>query len=332
MRAGTEYNSVTANGWHAVTWGGASSTGATDAGSNKISVTWSDLIQVESIVDANGYYPLLARVYPGTGPYSYGGNNLGGIQTGNRYNSGNAAKFLSATRSGDNVGTPANWGTANTPSYQQASLPLIIEAWSSSPARSALFVGDSRFESVSEAPYNTSHAFAGLPYQFQLASIAGGKPTLAIRAGHSGWTTSQVLETGLAMLADTSPRVAFYLGYSVNDTGGNSSISSTALSTCKRNLLKFIDKCRIQGTVPIIIPAMPDISSWTSAAKLQLARDFVTWCRLTGYPVFDALTAYGDSSGIYLPAYNDGNLGSHMNQAGYAQFGADLFEFAESYL
>lgn len=326
-RGGTEYNTLSANGWHAVTWGGATSTGAADAGSNKQTVVWSDPIQCEAIESTSdaGWYPLLVRVYPGAGPYTT--QNYSGANTGTNYNASNQAKFMQCTRTSDVATDPSLFSTSNTPALSSSGAPpIIIVAWSNNAAASVIFIGDSRFESVSETAYTTTHGFAGLPYLFQKAATAAGKKCGVIRNARSGFTTTQYRDMALSTLASSAPSVAVILGYSVNDGNATTSV----LSTCKANLLRVIDQCLAQNVVPVIVPAFPDLS-W-NATYLANVRDFVTWCEALGYPVFNALTRYGDSGGVYLSAYNDGTLGSHMNQAGYTQMAADLADFMDVYL
>lgn len=326
-RGGTEYNTLAANGWHAVTWGGAASTGVADAGANKFTVAWSDVIQCEAIESVNdaGWYPLLVRVYPGAGPYTT--QNYSGSTTGTNYNASNSAKWMQCSRTGDNVTDPSTFSTGNTPALSSSGAPsVVIEAWSNASQSSVIFIGDSRFETVSETAYTTTHAFAGLPYLFQKAATANSLKCGVIRNARSSFTTTQYRDNALSMLASAAPDVAIILGYSVNDGYATSSV----ISTCKANLLRVVDQCLTQNVVPIIVPAFPDLS-W-NATYLANVRDFVAWCQALGYPVFDALTRYGDSNGVYLSAYNDGTLGSHMNQAGYAQMASDLAQFVEGYL
>lgn len=311
---GTSYNSVQTNGtpgWRTLTWAGASAKAMPDAGAGKTSITWSDLIQVEGTADANGMYPLLVRLYHGTGPYTRIAG-LTGMQTAAQYATDVLGNYcLSISRSGDNVTTPANWSDANS-TFTAGGLPILVEFFSADDVATLMLVGDSRFGVSTEL--SASKQYLSVEAMLGNSFKAAGKRGVVIGCGLSGQASS-VFEPLAASIvsAGVKPTAAAFMAWSVND--GSPTTALTAIA--KYRMLEFISLCGDYGVRPIIVTAFPTAGGFT-APQLAALADIKSLALSMTEDVIDPLALYGDTSGAWANSWNtDGN---HLTQVGYADF------------
>jgi hypothetical protein len=315
---GTSYNSVKTDGtagWRQITWSGAASVGIADPGAGKTSLTWSDLIQVEGTVDSNGLYPLLVRMYHGSGAYTRIGA-LTGMQTGTNYKDDVPKNYcVSVARSGDNVTTPGNWADANSLSTGGAP-PLLIEFYSGEDVINVVTIGDSRFSVSSELSATKQYlSFEAMLFN---ALVTAGRPVSMVLGGISGAASSVFQPLAMTEFnAGYQPSVAIYLAYSINDGSPTTALAALA----KARLLEFVNKCKAVGALPLLVTAFPKTGGFT-AGELAILSDIKTLCAQLSPVVFDPLTVYGDANGDWISGVNqDGN---HMKQASYSDMASRI--------
>ncbi len=317
--AGTEYNALNSKGWRAVTWGGASSASCIDAGAGNIDVAWSDLIQCDAKPDANGsgWYNMLLRIYPGAGPCSYGG--MTGAASGNQYNAeAGPAKLMYATRSGDNVTNPSTWTSAMTPTYSDTPAPSVIiraHGRNDAGARTVMFIGDSRFDTNTET--GATKAYHNFAFEFEAQANAAGAPCRVVKSATGGMASANFCQQGLKLLSKIAPDVACYLGYTVND---GTPITADIMAMARYRVIQFVEQCRAQGTVPVVVTAFPRTSM--TAQDMVYLTAFEGFVAALGVIAYSPLRKYGNADGSWMSGLNaDGN---HATQATYAAMAADL--------
>lgn len=317
--SGSEYNTLSENGWKSVTFSSVSSTDIPDAGAGLDSIVWSDLIRCASKVDARGtgWRSLLVRVYPGAGPTSYS-NAMAGITTGTTMRDDlGAAVIAVANRPGDNVSNPATWEDEYTPSFATSPFPcMVIEFHGSTTAKSVMFCGDSRFDTNTEGIGAAYHNFVT---EFEKQANASGNVCKVLKVCQGGATTAQYMQWGYATLSNSTPDLSVFIGYSVNQGAPTEAV----MSLCRYEALRHIEKCRAIGCSTVIVTTYP---GYYNSTQLALVRSFEDWCRTVCKYVFSPLSRYGDVNGYWLPGVSaDGT--NHMTQAAYAVMASDLIEF-----
>ena len=317
-RDGTEYNTLSQNGWKALTFAGAASVDIADPGADKISVTWSDKVQCHGLRLSNGKYGLIVRLHHGTGAYT--GCGYTGIATGTNYLDDSSGHYLAlASRTGVSTTDPTQWTQANTPNYPPTQLPpIIIEAFSADGARSILMVGDSRIESTSEL--SATKAYLGLPALLNQQLAAQGKNTTVMRAGKSGTTTAQYYNVGSGIVnaVDASAvDTAIYLIWSVNDGAA----SDANIELAKYRALMFVDACVQKGIRPILLTSFPKGNFAAGDFARLTALD--SWASGFDVDVVSPLVLLGDpTTGAYRPGYGYDN--DHGTQAAYSMLASTL--------
>jgi hypothetical protein len=318
---GTEYNTLSTPGWTAVTWSGAASASVTDPGANLIDVAWSDVIQLPSYVDSRnstGWYAAIARVYPGAGPCTYGGK--AGWTTATQYNSElGPAKLVGAIRSGDCVTDPTTWTKSLTATITDTpTAPLIVRVFGANTrSKSIMFVGDSRFDTVTESPYDTSQGYRSFSYMVEAKLATAGRKHRVIKSAIGGATSATYYQQATELLTACSPDVAVYIGYTINDGTPTDAIMQTA----RYRTLLFLQRCKTLGTVPVIFTAFP--RGGMTAGNMVYLSAFETWVQSLGVRWFSPLQRYGNADGTWKTGVStDGT--NHMTQAAYETMADDF--------
>lgn len=330
MRAGVEKNTVAADGWQAVTWGGTASASASDPGANLINVAWSDVIPVDSMPLALdvagrflGYYPLLVRVFAGTAYFSRG--SYAGFS--------DPAKFIaecgpqlvlgSSKSGGDYVGTPASWAQAGTPAFSDSSvLPMIIEAYTEGREPTVMLVGDSRFASAPSTESTT--AYRTLATKLERVAVADGVPLKLLRCCQGGLVGATYYQRATKILdQQVQPNASVYLGYSIND----GSPTAALLAAAKVRVLQHVDQCLRIGIVPIIVSIFPA----TGGFNMTPVADFESFCASLGVPYLSPLAIYGTSGGDWA-SDADHSDNDHMSASGYTDLAARIYAKLKPYI
>jgi len=318
-RGGVTTNALGSNGadgWRTITWATASSVGIADPGAGKQSVTWSDLIQCEGIVDAAGVYPLLVRMYPGSAAASRIGI-LTGMQVGANYVTDVQKSYaMSILRAGDNVTTLANWSDANTPATGSP-LALLVRFYAAADVTDLMVVGDSRFGVSTEL--SGSKAYFSFEAYLNNAFAAVGRAATLFRGGISGGTSAVYQLAAMNLLnSGYSPDALLYTVWTVNDGSPTTALTAVA----KFRAAEIVDKAKQAGAKVILIPYFPKGGGFTGAELTALA-DVKAFCTSTGATVFDAAATYGTATGDWNPGVSfDGT--NHMTQASYQDMAARI--------
>jgi len=329
-RGGVENNSVTAQGWRAVTWGGAASVDIPDAGDKNISIAWSDMIPCGGIEDKNraGSYPLLVRLYPGAGYYTKC-ERAGLSSPAKAYADSGIASILYARKSGgDVVTTPADWSNATTTiAISDIGIPLIIRGYSRRRVRSIMTIGDSRFANVHEDYAN--FGYRSCSFLIEKALRESGINALRVECCMSAQTTSTYQTRALQYLEKIHPDVAVYLVCSINDGQPTPDL----IAPMRARTLEFLDACARIGTMPILVSAFPSVNSGSTvgASGVAALNDIDSWTRSLGFPSISPIQLYGDlTTGAWQSGWNYDVY--HMNNAGYLDLSARIAALAAQYL
>lgn len=330
-RDGAEQNALSFAGWKAVTWGGAATGSATDKGADNYDVVWSDVTPVQALPLASdptnrftGYYPLLVRVFPGSGFYSRG-SYVGFSDPAKFLAECGPMVVLGANRGGgDHVATPSGWSAASTPSFgDSAVMPLLIEAYGPDDVPSVLWIGDSRFGSAPNSE-SATHAYRTMSHRFEQASVADGRAVKTLRVAQGGKNTTVFYQRANEMLLDVGiqPTVAIALGYSINDGFPTEQL----LAEAKARVVTFVDTCRKSNKViPLLVPIFPSSTAGYGAMWTQV-QDFVSFCAGLA-PIVDPLALYGGPTGAWLPGWAEDD--NHMTPAGQNDLAGKLYAAAK---
>ena len=315
VKNGTEHNTLSTDGWQVVTFDGSATFDVADAGAQSYTYKWSDIIPVNGqplrVGDAErfaGFNALLVRFFCGTGRYTKGG--ISGFNQADWVSFAGQRLVLGASRAGDNIATLANMNTTTTLSYGQSdSLPLVIEAFTSSGARSVFVAGDSRFGSSSQTSTQTYRNTQ--LYLQQALSVLGNKAGV-VALSQGGLNTDAVYRRALNYINSTSPNgTLVYLTYSINDGAPTDAIIAAA----KAKLLIVLDAAAKKRVKVIVVTAFPAGAGFT-APQAALLDGLVSFVGSLGVTVFNPLSVYGVAP---LYGWQAGfNFDSdHMTNAGY---------------
>jgi hypothetical protein len=311
-RGGTEYNSLDPNGWQAVTWGGAATTTASDAGALNTQIAWSDIIPCRSVQAADGLYYGIVRFQEAAGPYSYG--TYPGMTSGTQYNDdARFAKIAYTLKSGDNVTVPSNWTTANTITITDSPGPNIIvrlHALSAERPKVVMTVGDSRFGAVNEAPFVSTRGYDNFSFKLAQYLIDNGVPVHLVDCAQGGLASVSYQQRALKLMATVSPDIAPYLVYSIND--GNP--TAALVDAAKLRAQQFVRRCVQLGTMPFLVSSYP--RGGMTAPENALLRALDVWTASLGLPWFSPIAVYGNVDGTWRTGVSSDNT-NHMNQASY---------------
>lgn len=315
VKNGTEYNTLSADGWQVVTFEGASSFDVADAGASNYTYKWSDIIPVNGqplrVGDTArfaGFNALLVRFFCGTGRYTKGG--ISGFNQADWIAFAGSRLALGCSRAGDNIATLANMNTTTSLSYGQSdSLPLVIEAFTSSGARSVFVAGDSRFGSSSQTSAQT-YRNTQLYLQQSLNTVGNKSGVVALSQG--GLNTNSVYLRAINYLNSTTPNgTLVYLAYSINDGAPTDAIIASA----KAKLLIVLDASAKKRVKVVVVTAFPAGTGFT-APQAALLNGLVSFVDSLGVAYFNPLSVYGVAP---LYGWQAGvNFDSdHMTNAGY---------------
>lgn len=316
VKNGVEYNDISANGWTAATFSGNSELSIADAGTNNFSYAFSDLIPLRSIPLAGsparfqGCFPLLVRMFAGTGQYTKGGMTGFGETSGFIAESGKHLQ-LGCAKAGDAVTTLSNLVPGSTVSFgDDKSLPIIVQAYTSNGlSRTILTAGDSRFASCSEFP---SKLYRNLQFFIEQQASAANLDYNCVAVAQGGQTMDAYNQRAIAyMNAGGFANCALYLGYSINDGIPTAAI----MQNNKYKLILFVEKCREKGIVPLIVTAFPLGTGYTNESAILL-NEFVAFVEAMKVPYLNPLAIYsGNANYGWNPTFQFDN--SHMNDEGY---------------
>lgn len=320
---GAEKNSVSQLGWKDVTWnGGASSVSATDPGAGNVLTVWSDLIDVQARsldVDIpgtyDGYFPLMIRMHHGTGQITLTSGADGQLDD-LYFTDSNPSIVLNASRSGDSVTTPSNWGSVNTPNYSASSnLGVLIEAYTAQDNISVMTIGDSRLATASSSESSTG--YRTLQWRIERDAVAADIPFKFLPSSQGGETTTTYFQRSQDILTsgNIQPTATIYLIYSIN----NGQPDDAEMADVKAKCLRHIDKCAQLGTIPMLMTSFPTGGGFTVDEMANLV-DLDAFATNTGLPMLSPLAIYGDSTGDWLPGFNEDT--NHMTPAGYDDLAA----------
>lgn len=317
MSEGVEHNTLSFLGWKNVTWDSLATIDVTDAGSEKIAIAWSDVIDVQSKpleTDTNGtfdgYYPLLIRFHGGTGQ-STSSTQKDQVTPGYFTDSG-AKIVLNASRSGEHISTPSTWSQVNTPSFSSTgNLPIIIEAYTEEDGISFMTIGDSR---LATAPASESaYEYRTLQWRLERDFAASEVKARNIAAAHGGKTTAEYFQKAETILSDPSfrPSNSIYLIYSIN----NGQPTDEEMASVKSKALRHLNRCVELGITPMFLTSFPSGTGFTSDEMANLV-DLDAFAESTGVAYLSPLAIYGDVNGGWANA-TDHEDSNHMTPAGY---------------
>ena len=316
FRGGVEKNEFSLDGWSRVTVGGATSWGIADSGGNNINIAWSDIIEVHGIEDSlnPGVYPLLVRVYGGTGAFTRTGNT--GFADPARFLT-EAGKIyaMGCSRVGaaDAIGTLANWANLSNVGFSDADcIAMVIEVWSADGVKTVMLAGDSRF-ALPPPSLEATVSYRGVGFFLEKALSDAGKAVTVARCARGAQTNATIEQWANSYYATIIPDVTIRLGYSIN----NGVPTAALLATEKTRILKAIEADLSRGVIPVLLPICPYSTGF--GAALSAALDFNAWCKNLGVPYVDVLERYGDALGGWKAGYNED--ANHMTNAGYADLG-----------
>lgn len=315
-RAGVEKNEYSADGWSRMTVGGATSWGIADPGGNNIEIAWSDIIPVHGIEDSvyPGMYPLLVRVYGGTGVFTRTGQT--GLADVTKWIADAGKNYVfgcERVAAGDAVGTLANWANLNNVGFNDADcIAMVIEAWSADSTRTVAVVGDSRF-ALSAPSLAASKSYKSASFYLEKALSESVRKIAVARCARGAQTNATFYQWATKYLGTLLPDAAVYLCYSIN----NGVPTKALLDVEKTRTLQFINANLNLGVMPILVPVFP-YSTGFGAASADVAA-FNEWVKSLGMPYVDVLALYGDANGGWRAGLaEDAN---HMTDATAAEFG-----------
>lgn len=310
-RSGVEKNEYSADGWSRVTVAGATSWGIADAGGNNINIAWSDLIEVHAIEDSAkpGAYPLLVRVYGGTGVFTRTGN-VGLADPAKWYAEAGNDYVLGCSRvaAGDAVGTLANWANLNNVGFNDSDcIAMVIEAYGIGGVKTLMMVGDSRFGTAPPS-LDATNSYRTLMFRVEQALRAAGKKVTVARCARGAQPTAVYSQWADSYLSQLCPDASLYLCYSINDGVPTQAL----LNTAKMRVLKHIESCAKVGTIPALMSIFPYGTGF--GAALPAVLEFDAWVMGLGYPAVSPLRKYGDlTTGAWLPGLAEDS--NHPNDA-----------------
>lgn len=320
-RGGVEKNTMTQDGWQAVTWGGAASPTIADPGAGNTTIAWSDVIPCEGIEDAShpGMYAALVRLFPGNGFFTR--CSFVGFSDPAKYLADCGSNYvLGANRGGsDSVTTLANWANATTAAFGDSSvLPLIVIGYTGTRRRVFMMVGDSRFASA--APSEASaYAYRNASFKTEQSLLAKGYKTTLISCSMGGQTVGTYQTRALQYMQQATPDVAVYLVYSINDGSQTAALCAAARAKC----LAFVDRCAALGVQPVLVSQFPTTGGYGSGYAAAVALD--AWVAELGLPWMSPLQIYGNgTNGDWATATKWNEDANHLTPAGYADLASRI--------
>jgi hypothetical protein len=318
-RGGARKNTVSDEGWQAVTWGGAASTGCADDVFQRTRFVESDYIPLNPIEDVRhpGWYGILCRIYTGDGARTRGGysNMLTAAYAAAR---GAAAEYCvnRASTGPDFIGNPEYWDeTVARVAQDWEVAPIALRVYGQAGAvQTVLLSGDSRFHISTETA--STEQYANFGFYLENAARAAGRKLHRACAGGSGVLSKHYAENASRLLDIARPDIVAHVVYSANDGLPTAAV----MEFCKGRALKIADEAKRRGGLVLLVTSYPNVGGF-SAPQMALLQALDVWAAtVSGVTVFSPLAIYGNSSGDYLAGM--GSSGPHMSQAAYQDMAA----------
>lgn len=316
-RNGVEKNEFSLDGWSRVTVGGSTSWGIADPTGNNINIAWSDIIEVHGIEDSlnPGVYPLLVRVYGGTGVFTRTGQT--GFANPTKWLAESGKNYMmgcSRVGAADAIGTLANWSNISNVGFSDANcIAMVIEGWSADGVKTVMLAGDSRF-ALPAPSLEATVSYRNVGFFLEKALSDAGKKTTVVRCARGAQTNATIGQWADSYYTTIVPDVTIRLGYSIN----NGIPTKALLSTEKTRILRAIEADASRGVITVIIPIFPYNTGF--GANLSAVTEFVSWCKSLGVPYVDVLELYGDALGGWKVGFSED--ANHMTNSGYYDLGS----------
>lgn len=325
---GAEINEESFYGWKRATFSGSTSTDIADAGANNISTVWCDPVDVQgrAVFDDpsgrfDGYYPLLIRVYLGTGVFSRCSAN--GFNVPSAYLADTGANILlgALQNQGNSVATLSNWNKNDGDTFfgPDRIYPLMVRAYTKDykTTNSVMFCGDSR---LADAPISitSTNAYRNLMWRVEGLAVAAGKKFNTVAASHGGRNTNVYGQRGDELLGDAQLNWSVYLIYSIN----NGTLDAEELANVKAKALRHINKCAENGVRPLLLTSFP-YSTGYAPDVLARIEEIEAFAESTGLQYLSPVKIYGDENGGWTGAWNEDD--NHMTEAGQDDLAARIY-------
>jgi len=311
--------------WTTFTWASAGSVNLSNAtagsgGTPKpipsiSSSDWMSGANVQSVArNDGGTYPMWMitqhnPVGPGTYTYTFEAQSSTSFDTDGL--TGGRRFYKMFQGSIDGVTTPANFTTSTESNNCN---PFIIQFRSRGRVASLMCSGDSI---VGGSGTTSNMLSAGF-----LAAIGASSTTFPVQylgAGYASRFTVDTLAEAKAFISAVNPHMCAYSVYSPND----GAISSTIVNTQLRQAMDFVQHCRANDCVPILITPTPDNSDSiaSSVLKIGLTNTLLAlrsqgvlvadwWTAVSEYPGANVSTGYGWKSGYNADTQHPSDTGA----------------------
>lgn len=303
--------------WLPVTWSGVTSVAVpARIAAGRPSVINSDVILLDSIPGSDTpFYPMHARAYINTGPFSVSGGNtiLTALSPSNNNPTTNGRFVVSLYKAG---GDYASTNQANFTGATATNLSpcLEIEFLTAGEVATVMGIGDSIMFGSSGVAALTSYA-----YQACAGLSNSQKAVYFQNYAVPSTTTAQFLQRLQDVMAEGErPNILLYSPFSPND--GTPDQFNTAASV--NRLVQVADICRLNDIRLCVVNGMPN----TAAAWDTTADGYWKACNKKialvgaayGFPVIDAASLLSDGAtpARYIAAYTTD--GTHPNDAGHS--------------
>lgn len=276
--------------------------------------TYSDWANVQSITASNGsgFFPIHARAYIATGPFSYGGGSttLGEHAEANANALVHNRYTLAAVALGDFTSTN-QVGFSATP--VDLSPVLELEFLTMQQVVTVCGLGDS----IIWGGGGTLHML-GAGHHACSAISTSLRPVFWQNAGVPSTTTSQFVQRLKDMiLAGARPNVLIYSAFSRND----GTPSASTIAVMRYNLAVVLDICTQYRIIPIIDTGSPETAAAWNAAADNLRKGFVSEVRALrnrSILVMDSDKALSDQATPARFIAGVSTDGTHPNDVGQA--------------
>lgn len=328
----TTVNSPTGS-WTTFTWSAAGSVNFTNSSSNQLYTTvtsdWMSSASVTSVArDDGGTLPMfMFRIHlpTGAGTYTYTTESSGSTSYDTDLLTSGRRWYKIFQSNIDSVTTPASFTQTTESNLVPA---CILQFRSRGRILSFMGVGDS----IMGGSLTTSNM---LSPGFLACS---GKSSSAFRVQYvgSGWasqTTANYLANAKTLISALNPQACAYSVYSPND----GALSSTIVATQLRQAMDFIQHCRANDCLPILVTPTPDNTdaAATSTLKAGLTTTLLAlrsqgvavvdwWSYVAAFPGANASTGYGWITGYYGDNTHPNDTGAAVMAAQFSAIIQDI--------
>ena len=321
-------SSADAYGWRTVTWGGSSTpTVAAATSSTQPTVARSDWIPLRSVarIDSGETLPLLLLRFGYNNTTAATASYIATGSTGIDRTTGNMGRVIQAYFVTDATGVYTTAPQSNTPSsgFNDTMATVGVEFMLVRQARSIWFIGDSTVggNTIPADKFNTWgwQACAILQDTYGVAAVPSNY-------GYASQTAATYWDKNAKQyLATHKPHIAVYQVCGHNDYSGATTAALARVITqrCMGKALEFVNTCRENGILPVLLTSVGDSSITTAAADAErLALN--TAIKAMPVPYIDMAALLDDtaSPARIKSAYNNGD-NIHPNIAGIAAQGVE---------